>query len=254
MNFSRKFGLCAIAALLVAAPAAAADLMPYESGYLPEQYRSGPVGIYGPDAGYGSYGAVPYDCDPNSADGSQGLCVLGHPYPVPVLPNARYGWYPYQGGYGSSSPPTGPADRYDENPDQRGYRPFVSPSDRYGQYSGQPGPQPGRPLPEIAPDGYSGQRDYGSDNEAYSNYPHSGDASAQSGYRSATSPIPRDENPDPEAYGQDRPPPYAGYPAQRGYEHAAPIGPGDHTRRAYEPGSQPSAALPSEAPYDRYSY
>jgi hypothetical protein len=225
MNFSRKFAMSAIAALLVAAPAAAADLMPYESGYLPEQYQSGPVGIYGPDAGYGPYGAVPNDCDPDD-DGSQGWCVLGHPHPVPVLPNTRYGSYPYQGGYGSSSPPPGPADRYDEYPDQRGYRPFVPPSDRYGDYSAQPGPQPGRPLPEIAPNGYSGQRDYGSDNRGYSNYPaHTGDASTQSGHHSATPSIPKDQNPDPEAYGQNRPPPYAGYPAQRGYEQAAPIGP-----------------------------
>ncbi len=232
--------MSAIATLLVAAPAAAADLMPYESDYLPEQYRSGPVGIYGPDAGYGPYGAVPNDCDPNSDDGSQGLCVQGHPHPAPVLPNARYGRYPYQGGYGSSSPPTGAADRYDEYPDQRGYRPFVPPSD---------------PLPEIAPNGYSGQRDYSSDNRAYSNYPaHTGDASAQSGYRSATPPIPGYENSHPEAYGQDGPRPYAGYPAQRVYEQAAPIGPADPTWRAYEPGSQPSAALPSEAPYDSYSY
>jgi hypothetical protein len=36
MNFSRKFAMSAIAVSLVA-PAAAADLIPYESGYLPEQ-------------------------------------------------------------------------------------------------------------------------------------------------------------------------------------------------------------------------
>jgi hypothetical protein len=181
MNFSRKFAMYAISVLLVAAPAAAADLIPYESGYLPEQYGSGPVSTYGPDAGYGPYGAVPNDCDLRSDEGSQGLCVPGQPYPAAVLPNGRYDSRPYQGSYRPLAPLTGSANRYNEYPDQRGYR-------------------------------------------------------------------------HPDAYEQDRPPPYAGYPTQRGYGPVAPIVPGDPSRRAYGPGSQPSAALPSEPPYDRYSY
>ena len=235
MNFSRKLAMSAIPVLLVAAPAAAADLIPYESGYLPEQYGSGPGSTYGPDAGYGPYGAAPNDCDPSSDQGSQGLCVLGQPKPEAVLPNRRYGSYPYQGSYRPSDPLTGAADRYNEYPDQRD--------------------QPGRPLPENAPDGYSGQRHDGSNGRAYGNYPaHTDDASAQPGYRSATQPIPTGAKSGPYAYEQDRPPPYAGYPAQRGYGPAAPIVPGEPSRRAYEPGSQPSTASPSEPPYERYSY
>jgi len=255
INFSRKLATSAIPVLLVAAPAVAADLIPYESGYLPEQYGSGPGSTYGPDAGYGPYGAAPNDCDPSSDEGSQGLCVLGQPNPEAVLPNRRYGSYPYPGSYRPSAPLTGAADRYNEYPDQRGYLPFVPRSDRYSHYSAQPGSQPGRPLPENAPDGYSGQRHDGSNGRAYGNYPaHTDDASAQPGYRSATQPIPTGAKSGPYAYEQDRPPPYAGYPAQRGYGPAAPIVPGEPSRRAYEPGSQPSAALPSEPPYERYSY
>jgi hypothetical protein len=189
-------------------------------------------------------GAVPNDCGPSSDEGSQGLCVPGQPYQAAVLPRGGYSSYPYQA---ISLRPHSQA------------RPIVTMNIQIGEAidhlslqatSTVTTPPPtGRPLLEIAPDGYSGQRDDGSNSRTYGNYPaHTDDSSARPDYLSATPPIPIRVNSDPDAYERDRPPTYAGYPAQRGFGPPAPIVPGGASRRAYEAGSQPSAELPSEPP------
>lgn len=240
-----KIALSALVPLLVAVPATAADLVPYDNGYLPEQYDRGPAGVYVPDSGSGPYAAEPDYCDPNGepladdGNGWHGECMPGHPYRGAVLPNGRYGPYSYQGSYGAGPPPPtiGPNDRYGDYSDQRGYRPAMPPSDRYGDYSAQPGYGPSRTPPAVAPDEYSAQRRYGPDRTArYGGYPaQDGDHSVQPSYRpGATSPLAlTGENSTPNGYGPDRTARYGGYPAQGGNLSAQP---------SYRAGSTPPPA------------
>jgi hypothetical protein len=211
-----KIGMSALASLLVAIPAAAADLVPYDNGYIPQPYDS--AGAYTGYPGYGSHGLYepdPHNCGPNSEpladdrDGRQGACVPGY-----RLPNGPDGGYSYHGDY-----PAGPPhnDRYGDYPDQSGYRPDRQPSaiprnDRYGETS-QRGYGAGPTPPPIAPGEYPNQR----------------------------------------GYGPDRPARYGGYPPQPAYGPArlpTPTNSDDYSpQRGYEAGRPPYSAFPPNNPY-----
>lgn len=248
-----KFALCAIGPLLITVPATAADLVPYNNGYIPEPYGTGPAGAYSapPD---GNYGAESYSCDPNSEppEGGPGPCVPGHPYPAAVLPNGGYGPYPYQGSYGAGPPPPtiGPNDRYGDYSDRRGYGPAIPPSDRYGDYSSQPGYGPGRIPPAVAPEAYPDQRSYGPDNSSrYSRYPvQGGGQSAQPNYRTGSAPSPAlsGENSNPNGYARNPTARYGGYPAQSGNPSVQPSYRSDSTPPALggeNPGYGPDSTV-----------
>jgi hypothetical protein len=151
----------------------AADLIPYDNGYIPEQYYPGSPGAHANYPGYepnGNYGAEPRYCDLNDkplADDREGLpepCAPDHPYPAAVSPNGPHDHYSYQPGYDSDRPPSAilPNDRYGDH----FYRPpsAIAPNDRYGDHSYQRGYESDHPPSAIAPNdrygGYSYQRSY----------------------------------------------------------------------------------------------
>jgi hypothetical protein len=259
-----KIALLVLAPLLIAIPAAAADLVPYDNGYIPDQYDRGPAGAYVPDPGSGPYAAEPNYCDRNGepladdGNGWQGECVLGHPYRGAVLPNGRYGPYPYQGSYGAGPPPStiGPNDRYGDYSDQRGYpsdrQPSaIPPNNRYEDYSAQRDYGPSRTPSTVAPGEYSDQRSYGLDRTSrYGGYPaQGGSPSAQPSYRAGSTPPPAGtgENSNPNGYGPDRTARYGGYPPQGGYgpdRLPTPTAPGDYSQRDYDSGPPPYAIAP----------
>jgi hypothetical protein len=130
-----------LAPLVLVVPAAAADLLPYENGYLPEPYARphAYTGYPGPAYGRPDYRDIARYCEPDDwavADGyippawcfSEGperaLAPIGVPAP-----------YPYQRGYTShyrgnypipgyaSGPPLAPAGGYGNYPYRAGYEP-----------------------------------------------------------------------------------------------------------------------------------
>jgi hypothetical protein len=236
-----KLALCALGPLLITVPAVAADLVPYDNGYIPEPYGMAPPGAHAAYPAYGPagmYGAEPRYCGPDSGPWP-GSCVPGYPHPAAILPNGPAGPYSYPGEYQEGPPARGPSGGYG---DQSDYPPAILPSDRYGDYSSQPGYGPSRTPPAVAPDDYSGQRGYGPDRTArYGGYPtQSGDHSPQPSYRQGSPPPPRPpatgENANPNGYGPDR-----GYPPQDGYgpdRLPAPT-PGNYSQRDYDSGPAP---------------
>lgn len=226
IRFLGKFVLSAFGPLVIAIPAVAADLIPYDNGYIPGPYDQGPPGAdaysgYGPN---GSYGAEGY-CDINGGpladdpEGSPRPCEPVRPYPATVVPNGPENHYAYRPGYQAAVPPSAAASkrRYGDYSYQPGYEldrgpSAVAPKDRYDNQAHRPGYGPGRSPAPIVPNG-----------------------SYQPNYESASPPAPiapndryGDDSYQP-GYGSDRPP--------------SAMAPNDYAR--------PSAALP---PDNRYHY
>jgi hypothetical protein len=262
-----KIALFLLAPLLIAGPAAATDLIPYDNGYIPEQYQEGDS--YGAYPGYGAngnYGAESSYCDPNGEpladdpDGSQEPCVPTQPYPAAILPNGPVDAYTYQGQYEGRPPPAtiAPNNRYGDYRDQYGRQPSALPNDRYGHYPAESGYRPSPSPPAAPPSGYSDRQGYGTNRRApYGGYPaQSYDRSVQPNYRPGPTapPTGMSENFSPYHYGPDRAARYGGYPSQGGYA-PAPAAAGDYaSQRGYEAGPPPSGPFPPNDPYDRSAY
>jgi hypothetical protein len=278
MTTLSKYALFLLVPVLIAGPAAAADLLSDNNGYPPEQYGNGVP--YAAAPGYGAdegYGAQSY-CDPNGDPGdpyaARGSCLPHQPYPEAMAPNGPEEPYGYRDQYGDrdqyddrgqyEGDPRGaaivPNGRYGDDRDQYDRRPgpgasALPPGDRYGRYPAEGGYRPGA-NPPVAPGEYADPRGYGTEQRAQPpGYPaESYDRSMPPNDR-AGPPRPAvglGGNAGANGYAPDRTARYGGYPQQDGYA-LPPAPPSEYSsRRDYDDGPPPEGEPGN--PYDRYSY